>query len=356
MKAVVCEAMIVTDPTVSGPHDPVQPAPRRRPGSVRRTSTIDTFRPAGFDAEANVIGRARDLLTDGDGEARVLGNAVVTARLKARSHDLLAIETDPVAPALEGLLGAIVGPGFRAKVDGVVPDRRDHGDLLYLLLDDLPGATLVAGYAMLHAGMVPKPSDDEYLIARSDLCAGWAADGAMMTLIREHGRSPAPMGCDAPPVARADDPDAWHALPELAPNAMRRLRRLDVMPPTADGAPAAVDVFFRDSHVDGEGRETIVHEYSVAASVDVAARTIATIDARADVLPWRECPQAIASASRLVGRTLAGLRPYVRGEFIGTTTCTHLNDVLRGLTDVDHMLDAVLEEHGGASRSRELAN
>jgi hypothetical protein len=137
---------------------------------------------------------------------------------------------------------------------------------------------------------------------------------------------------------------------------MRRLRRLDVMPPTADGAPAAVDVFFRDSHVDGEGRETIVHEYSVAASVDVAARTIATIDARADVLPWRECPQAIASASRLVGRTLAGLRPYVRGEFIGTTTCTHLNDVLRGLTDVDHMLDAVLEEHGGASRSRELAN
>ena len=334
--------MIISDPTVSGPHDPVQPAPRRQPGSVRRTSTIDTFRPHGFDAEADVIGRARDLLTTANGDARVLGNALLTARLKARSHNLLAIDTEPAAPALQELLGAIVGPGFRAKVDAVVPERRDRGDLLYLLLDDLPGATLVAGYAMLHAGMVPKPSDDEYLIARSDLCAGWAADGAMMTLIREHGRSPAPVGCDAPPVARADDPDAWHELPDLPPNAMRRLRRLDVMPPTVEGDAASVDVFFRDTHVDGLGRETIVHEYSVTASVDVSTRIVIAIDAHADVLPWQECPQAIGSAPRLVGHTLAGLRPYVRGEFIGTTTCTHLNDVLRGLTDVDHMLDDAL--------------
>ena len=334
--------MMITDPTVSGPHNPVQPAPPRRPGSVRRTSTIDTFRPHGFDAEADVIGRARDLLTTADGDARILGTATLTARLQARSHDLLAIDTDPTAPALQELLGAIVGPGFRAKVDVVVPERRDRGDLLYLLLDDLPGATLVAGYAMLHAGMVPKPSDDEYLVARSDLCAGWAADGAMMTLIREHGRSPAPAGCEAPPVVRADDPDAWHDLPDLAPNAMRRLRRLDVMPPAAAGEPAMVDVFFRDTHVDGDGVETIVHEYSVGASVDVATRTVVAIDARADVLPWQECPQAVGSAPRLVGHTLAGLRPYVRGEFIGTTTCTHLNDVLRGLTDVDHMLDDAL--------------
>jgi hypothetical protein len=331
--------MIITDPSVSGPQDPVEPAPPRRPDSVRRTSTIDTFRPGGFDADADVIGRARDLLTTSDGAARVLGAATLTARLKARAHDLLAIDTDPPAPALHELLGATVGPGFRAKVDGVVPERRDRGDLLYLLLDDLPGATLVAGYAMLHAGMVPRPSDDEYLVARSDLCAGWAADGAMMTLIREHGRSPAPMGCDAPPVARDDDADAWHDLPELAPNAMRRIRRLDVVPPTNDGDPAEVDVFFRDSHVDRDGRETIVHEYSVRASVDVSTRTIVAIDARADVLPWQECPQAVGSATRLVGHTLAGLRPYVRGEFLGTATCTHLNDVLRGLTDVDHMLD-----------------
>jgi hypothetical protein len=334
--------MIITDPTASGPHDPVTPAPARRAWSVRRTSTVDTFRPGGFDAEAEVDARARDLLTEDTGTSTVLGAASVSARLQARSHDLLAIETNPAAPALQELLGAVVGPGFRAKVDRVVPERRDRGDLLYLLLDDLPGATLVAGYAMLHAGMVPKPSDDEYLVARSDLCAGWAADGVMMTLIREHGQSPAPMGCDAPPVARADDPDAWHDLPVLAPNAMRRLRRLDVIAPEFDGAPAVVDVFFRDSHVDADGRETIVHEYSVDVTVDVATRTIVDIDATADVLPWQECPSAVGSAPRLVGLPLAGLRPRVRETFVGTSTCTHLNDVLRGLTDVDRMIDDLL--------------
>ena len=334
--------MIISDPTVSGPHEPVEGAPPRRAGSVRRTSTIDTFRPHGFDDDADVIARARDLLTTVDGGTRVLDTAELSARLRARSHDLLAIHSDPPAPALQELLGAMVGPGFRARADAVVPERRDRGDLLYLLLDDLPGATLVAGYAMLHAGMITKPDDDRYLIARSDLCAGWAADGAMMTLIREHGQSPAPVGCGAPSVARDDDPDAWHELPALAPNAMRRLRRLDVMAPPSDGEPAAVDVFFRDSHVDGEGAETIVHEYSVTASIDVATRTIRAIDAHADVLPWQECPAAVGSAPRLVGHTLAGLRPLVRAEFVGTTTCTHLNDVLRGLTDVDHMLDDVL--------------
>ena len=116
---------MITDPSVSGPHDPIQPASPRRPGSVRRTSTIDTFRPHGFDAEADVIGRARDLLTTAGGDALVLGTAELTARLQARSHVLLAIDTDPAAPALQELLGAIVGPGFRAKVDGVVAERRD---------------------------------------------------------------------------------------------------------------------------------------------------------------------------------------------------------------------------------------
>src|SRR5262245_62065150 len=99
-RRVLSAPMIITDPTVSGPHNPVEPAPPRRPGSVRRTSTIDTFRPHGFDAEADVVGRARDLLTTPDGGARVLGHALLTARLQARSHDLLAIDTDPAAPAL----------------------------------------------------------------------------------------------------------------------------------------------------------------------------------------------------------------------------------------------------------------
>jgi len=52
------------------------------------------------------------------------------------------------------------------------------------------------------------------------------------------------------------------------------------------------------------------------------------------VLPWVECPQAAASAGRLAGRPVADLRPTVRAEFLGPTTCTHLTDTLRALEDV----------------------
>jgi hypothetical protein len=59
------------------------------------------------------------------------------------------------------------------------------------------------------------------------------------------------------------------------------------------------------------------------------------------VLPWFECPQAAASAARLTGRPLAGLRPAVRAEFLGPTTCTHLNDTLRALEDVAALINAL---------------
>jgi hypothetical protein len=100
-------------------------------------------------------------------------------------------------------------------------------------------------------------------------------------------------------------------------------------------------VFFRDSHVDGEGRETIVHEYS---STRVGRRR--SPHRRRDRRPRRRAavagvPQASA-ARHASSAHLAGLRPTCAAEFIGTTTCTHLNDVLRGLTDVDHMLDDAL--------------
>jgi hypothetical protein len=52
------------------------------------------------------------------------------------------------------------------------------------------------------------------------------------------------------------------------------------------------------------------------------------------VLPWTECPQAAASARRLAGMPVTGLRPDVRAQFVGPSTCTHLNDVLRGIEDV----------------------
>ena len=335
--------MLIPDPSVFGPARPTTPAPARPVGSIRRTTTIDTHRPEGLLGPPVVEARGRDLVTRTDGSAWAVAAAHVAARLDGPAHTLQAIATDPEVPGVEALVGATVGPGFRAKVDRAAPDLGGSGALVYLLLDDLPGATLVSGYAMLHAGILGDAVPDEYMAARGDLCAGWAVDASMMTMIREHGVNPTPLGPDAPPLTDGDDL-ATHPAEPLGPFGMRRFRRLDVVAPGQPGQPGApgaryrVAVFFRDSHVDGDGRESIVHEYRVDATLDPGAGTVATIAATADVLPWRECPGALASAERLVGHPLADLRPWVRQTFVGTSTCTHLNDVLRGFADLEHLV------------------
>jgi Protein of unknown function (DUF2889) len=333
----------ISTPAQAGPQNPVGSAPDRRPGSVRRTTTIDTTRPEGLEGPLTMRGVARDLLTTPGGEARELAAANLVAHLTAE-HQLTELITDPALPGSEALLGAVVGPGFRAKALAALPAEAEAGTLLNLLLDDLPGAALVSGFARLAASSIPKPAPhDEYLDARGDLCAGWAVDGTMMTIIREDGENPMTIGPLAPPLLREDDPAAWHAFSPLPPHSTRRLRRLDVIPPAVPGAPATVDVFFRDSHADGEAVERVVHEYTVGATIDPATATLVDIAATADVLPWRECPGAVASATRLAGMPVGDLRRHVREQFTGTTTCTHLNDVLRGLAD----LGVLVPELGG---------
>ena len=118
---------------------------------------------------------------------------------------------------------------------------------------------------------------------------------------------------------------------------MRRFRRLDLVP--AEDDSAGFQAHFRDSHLDGEGVETIVHEYTVVGTVDTSTRTITSVRADVRVLPWQECPGAINSAERIRGMTLPDMRERIRGEFVGTSTCTHLNDTLRCIADLDALVD-----------------
>jgi hypothetical protein len=59
------------------------------------------------------------------------------------------------------------------------------------------------------------------------------------------------------------------------------------------------------------------------------------------VLPWQECPGAVASAERIAGMTLSDLHFRVRQELSGTTTCTHLNDLLRSVADAEALIHLV---------------
>jgi len=154
------------------------------------------------------------------------------------------------------------------------------------------------------------------------------------------GLPPVVTGPPAPDLDEIDDPWAWHAFPGPLPlRAMRRRRRIDVMPGDVTPGGAAtwsVDAHFRDSYVDEEG-ETVVHEYTLVALVDAETAVVRHATATPRVLPWFECPEAAASAGRLAGRSLASLRAGVRAEFLGASTCTHLNDMLRALADVGEL-------------------
>ena len=349
-------AIVLLLPDAAGPMDPVRTTPGRPPGSIRRTSSIDTARPDGLRGDLIVTARARDLLTTLDGTATVVAEAQLDARIHRATRALLSLDTVPGLVPLERLIGAGVGPGFRARMAEAAPDELAGGTLLHLLLDDLPGATLVSGYAMQRGGaleearpaptMAPTTEAPPTVAspapwAGDDLCAGWAHDATMMVTIRTKGVIPLAIGPPAPALESEEDLWAWHDMPPLGPHAMRRRRRLDVVLPTGPQRAYRLDVHFRDSHMDEDGQESVLHEYAVSGGVDGSAGRVTEMSAEARVLPWVECPGAVASAGRLVGMPLADLRTWVRREMTGASTCTHLNDTLRSLGDVTGLVSVL---------------
>ena len=173
--------------------------------------------------------RARDLRTGTDGRASVLGEAGLEARAAA-SWELRSLSTQPSMPASGRLIGARVGPGFRGRVAETGPDGPEVGSLLHLLLDDLPGAVLVSGYAVQRAGGFESNGPDVLPEAAAskaretmatmgdDLCAGWAHDATMMVTIRStRGRSRCRPDRRPRSSNRSDDPLAWHAWSRSAP-------------------------------------------------------------------------------------------------------------------------------------------
>jgi hypothetical protein len=313
---------------------------------MRRTTSIDILRPNGVDAELVLVGRGRDLFTDASGAPHVVDTAAVETTIDyADAQRVTAISSRPDIRSLDDLVGRSASTGFRAAIDAAVAGHDVVGTVVYQLLDDLPVAALISGYAPQHARAQADPDPAEEpppiqrrapeglaMLQQADLCAGWKAGGTIMQGFAD-GKPPVVTGPDAPSLDDGDDPWAWHELPGPLPvQGMRRRRRIDVVP-DPDGTTCSVDAHFRDSYRDEDG-ETVVHEYTLVARVDVGNAVVLEASATPQVLPWFECPEAAASAGRAAGRELASLRASVRAEFLGATTCTHLNDMLRALADV----------------------
>lgn len=300
------------------------------------------------DGRLELAGFARDLRTAPDHAVEVLATGAVRA-VVGPNRLLDRLDATPEVD-VTGLLGISVSSGFRSAVDRVVPQHRDLHSPLYLLLDELPVAALISGYATLYS------HDDEPLGAErapdapatarrgpaSDICSGWRSEGLMMQSIAAGQGVPTPVGPLAPTLESADDPFAWHETPRLAAGSMRRRRLIDVAKLVDAFQVAAM---FRDTHVDAAGMETVLHEYALEMEVDGATMTVSHCQATPRTLPWPECPAAAASAGRLVTHAVSDLRALVRTDFHGTTTCTHLNDLLRSLADVGALTGSLGAHH-----------
>jgi len=311
-------------------------APLRAPGSVRRTTSIDSHWPEGFGEPWVLTGRARDIVTGMDGgEPRVVGEGGFTLTSSPR-REIIAIETDPPHPRAQELVGTRAGGASREALAKIMGDMR--GTPLFQLLDDFAGASLVAGWIWSEWNpdwlTGARPPAVLSTAGRGgnmeNVCTGFATGASSLAAEGRPDRA-GQSRTEVGPLENPDDPHGWHSLAVQEGPQMRRARRLDIF---RDGDVLRADVGFQDSGSNPRGGRTAVHEYRLYAEIDPAAMTILSLQALPQILPYSECPGAAVKVGRLVGTPVEALREAVPATLVGTLGCTHLNDVLRSLADV----------------------
>jgi hypothetical protein len=254
---------------------------------------------------------------------------------------IAAIEATPARPALSRLVGERGGGGLRKALENVVPEERRDSTPLYLILDDLAGVSLVAGWAwsqwdpdwMENTRAAMKGVDLEKAFKdRAGICSGFAPGSAALQPESERGH-----GTPTIDLRDPNDPEGWHAFPAVNGVSMRRARRIDVW---LDDA-IIVDSAFQDSASTPNGGRSVVHEYRLKLTADPDSLRVLSVEAEPRVLPFVECTTAPANLQRLVGTPLIELRHKVLAELRGVAGCTHLNDAMRALAEVPSLADRV---------------
>lgn len=297
--------------------------------------------PGGRGSQLRLDGRARDLLTPTSGEPVVLREDEMSAGVSLE-RTIEDISATPTRRALGRLVGAQAGGGLRRTIDEVLPDERTEGTPLHLLLDDVAGASLIAGFAWSRWTDVwtrDKAGAEELAAAAAryvprrmeGICAGFRpgsgalTEGGFVNPERRHNVA------EVPPLADVGDEIGWHHLESHPEVAMRRARRIDVW---NEGDDLVIDAMFRDSCWNPDGSEVAVHEYRLDAAVAARTGLVRSVVAEPRVLPFAECPAAAPNAGRLVGTPVGDLRAAVLDRLRSTDCCTHLNDALRSLAEV----------------------
>ncbi|HMO67363.1 MAG TPA: DUF2889 domain-containing protein [Novosphingobium sp.] len=319
------------------------PAPVRPANSVRRTCTIDVSWPEGHLADRLFIGRVRDYRTPADGGAgEVLDAAEFRARL-AEDKTINAIEAEPAPERLDTLVGVRGGNHLRLFIKQTMPELIERAAPIYLPLDDISGTALVSAFAwsQFHDNWseqfrqrIGEEEFERLMESRIDICWGLARGNSGVAPGGPQGN---PAEADAGDIRNPADPLGWHELPENKGPGFRRARRIDVTRDDAAGL-IRIEAAFQDSAKRRTEGRVAIHEYTIRATADMASGKLLSLTPEPHVLPFGECPGAVANAQRLVGLPLADLRDAVIANLKGTAGCTHLNDALRSLAEVPKLV------------------
>ncbi len=311
------------------------------PLTLRRTMHVDVG-PANEwfgGGELEISGSARDVRG-----LETLATGSVKTRFD-RKRVLVALETDPPAPWAEAMVGQRAGGGFRKELDQVAP-RNAGATLVRQLMEDLPAAALISGYASLRlARRLEVPPGDltppGVLGRMTDMCSGWREGGTAVNSIAAGNGVPF-QDCPEAPDLTGDDPDSWHAIPPLGPDCMRRRRLVDVVFDENDGSSARLWAMFRDTVGEEGGAELVLHEYSLSGRLEMSGEGMVLVSVEADprVLPFTECPAAASEVRALCGTNIADLSAVVPVALFGVASCTHLNDLLRNVGGMAGVLAA----------------
>ncbi len=324
---------------------PAGPTPVRPANSIRRTSTIDMRWVGDLGSQLRLTGRARDAITTNPGQApTVVASAETRVGITDRVIEDIWADPSP-GPGLDDLVGHRGGGYLRAAIGSAIPDLmeapgRPGPDPLYLLLDDISGTSLIANFAWSRwiTDWGETSNFAERRASMAGVCIGFAPGNSALTM------GPNGPGRDrskpVPSIVNPDDPDGWHIFTgpdgdDLSAPAMRRARFVDVWRSgTGEQAEIQISAGFQDSATDPDHGRVAVHEYRLQATIDADNMVMTSLAATPHVLPFQECPQAIAKAMTVVGEPVASLRSLVLERLAKTEGCTHLNDALRALAEV----------------------
>jgi hypothetical protein len=275
-----------------------------------------------------MTGLARDIRTGPEGGAPETIDTASFRMTVSPRREILAVEATPDHPRLSEMLGVRAGGASRDALRDRLGDIR--GKPLYQLIDDYAGASLVAGWALTR-WMRPDEVFGGSGRDMTGICTGFSPGSQAMD---ENGNSRFTIqsATRVVPLANPDDPFAFHAVPEMAGSRrFRRARRIDLW---REEGLIRFDAGFQDSGSTPDGGAEAVHEYRVYGEIDLLTGQLVSMQALPLVLPYAECPGAAVKAGRMIGRPVEEFREAVPEMLRSTLGCTHLNDVLRALSDV----------------------